>query len=65
MMTRKDYITAAQIVCSHVDGMRSRDLVSQSEVVLVRQHLTSAFEALFRADNPRFDAARFREACQK
>ena len=52
-MTRQDYEAAARIVQDYHD---SRDLPGWEAIV-------NAFERFFSADNPRFDARRFRRAC--
>jgi hypothetical protein len=53
MMTKKDYIRAAEIV---------RDVARQRahHVSTVRQ----AFVLFFQGDNPRFDQSRFVDACE-
>ena len=61
MMTRKDYLRAASIV---------RDLGRRGKVPTevaegARDLMRDAFVTFFRGDNPRFDADRFREACEK
>ena len=53
-MTRKHYQEAAAIIAAHtaaLDGAAHAALVN-------------AFGAFFAKDNPRFDRARFREACK-
>ena len=55
MMTKKDYIRAADIVRAHFEA-RPR--------VMPVEALTETFVAFFRGDNPRFDVDRFREACR-
>ncbi len=53
MMTRKTYIEAARIV-------RDTQLARGADHADTAR---AAFVALFRDDNPRFDASRFNEAC--
>ena len=54
MMTRKDYVRAAEIVR---EVQRNG---TKSQASAVRQ----AFSSFFRGDNPRFDADRFLAACE-
>ena len=66
MMTKKDYNQAAAIARSakpitDITGDR-KELVSAD---IVRNRVViDAFIQLFKGDNPRFDADRFRAACQ-
>ena len=50
MMSKKDYVRAAEIVFKAAQDGRG-------------EPLAAAFVEFFRGDNPRFDAARFRNAC--
>ncbi len=55
MMTRKDYIATAEIIKSYN--------LQLPEVLLER--LVNDFAEMFKADNPRFDANRFRVAAME
>lgn len=57
MMTKKDYIRAAEIIRERAQEYPAGHLVLKE--------LTTAFIVLFKDDNPRFDVFRFHEACQK
>ena len=56
-MTRKDYILAARIVRDMLDGRRP--LLAR----MTAQDVADVLVVVFERDNPRFDEARFREAC--
>ena len=56
MMTRKDYVATADILCSF------KDLIGDQ---FTYHDLVDEFAAMFEADNPRFDAQRFFDACTK
>lgn len=60
MMTKKEYERAAKIVGSHVKALGTSDRAD-----LIEQHMTEGFVAFFRGDNPKFDAERFRAACEE
>ena len=67
-MTRKDYVKAAAIVASHWQAARVATIAmhaSQLPLTDTALAIQEAFIALFRGDNPAFDAHRFREACRK
>lgn len=49
-MSRKHYIAAAEVIRAESFGES-------------RRRIAEAFAAMFAADNPRFDRARFMEAC--
>lgn len=55
MMTRKDYVTTAEILNSYGAEMRLE----------VLEDLVNDFIEMFAADNERFDSDRFWEACFK
>lgn len=55
-MTRKDYIKAADLIGYHGIDL---PLLRRAE----QEILYATFVRLFAADNPRFDADRFRAAC--
>ncbi len=57
MMTRKDYNKAAAIV--------RKTFSSVQDGGLTRQAMVYGFVLLFSEDNPRFDVARFKEACKE
>lgn len=52
MMTRKDYVEVAKIIAKHSQGDTCRLDVLKED-----------FAFMFAEDNPRFDMARFLEAC--
>lgn len=54
MMTRKDYISTANILFAVKHAM-SED---------VHAHLVQEFAEMFEQDNPRFDASRFARECR-
>jgi hypothetical protein len=56
MMTRKDYVKVAEILCSY------KDLIGDQ---FTYHDLVDEFAAMFEADNERFDAQRFFDACTK
>jgi hypothetical protein len=51
MSSRKDFLRAVGIIRAHDPELRTL--------------LIDAFTDFFRGDNPRFDAARFEQACRK
>ena len=53
MMTRKDYVATAKILNECIDYMHPAAFAT----------LVKKFEAMMIADNERFNAARFEEAC--
>jgi hypothetical protein len=55
MMTRKDYVATANILNNFKDEMHFTAF----------EDLVNEFSEFFEADNPRFDAIRFAEACSK
>lgn len=55
MMTRKDYVKTAKILNKFVDRIESTDF----------NDLVFEFSEWFASDNPRFDEARFEDACYK
>jgi hypothetical protein len=55
--TKKDFIRAVEIV-------KNAYWPKPSQEKEVSEHLINAFVAFFRAENPRFDVERFREACK-
>ena len=55
MMTRKDYVSTAEILNSFVDKIDSEDF----------NDLVFEFSEMFLADNPRFNEDKFNEACYK
>lgn len=61
-MTKKDYEAAARIVARHYILAKKQD--SALELLAVATAENSMVE-FFLQDNPRFDEARFREACKK
>jgi hypothetical protein len=56
MMTRKDYVAVSEILCSY------KDLIGDQ---FTYHDLVDEFAAMFEADNERFDAQRFFDACTK
>ena len=56
MMTRKDYVATAEILSSF------KDLIGDE---FTFADLVDEFGGMFQADNPRFDATKFFEACHK
>ena len=56
MMTRKDYVSTAQLLSDFKSSI-SNDVVFED--------LVEEFADLFSADNPRFDFEKFRIACNK
>jgi hypothetical protein len=56
MMTRKDYVKVAEILSSF------KDLIGDE---FTFHDLVDEFAAMFEADNERFDAQRFFDACTK
>ncbi len=56
MMTRKDYVKTADILNEFKEYIN--DNVTFSDLV-------DEFVSMFEADNPRFDATRFYDACNK
>jgi hypothetical protein len=58
MMTRKDYVAVARIIAeAETDTHEGRRNLDRLDVV-------NAFARLFAEDNARFDADRFRAACE-
>lgn len=55
MMTRKDYIKTAEIINMFKDEMNKETFES----------LVYEFSVFFSDDNPRFDDAKFWDACEK
>jgi len=55
MMTRKDYVATAEIIKTYN--------LQLPEIVL--EKLVNDFAEMFKSDNPRFDANRFRVACME
>ena len=55
MMTRKDYVSVADILSSF------KDLINDS---FTYQDLVDEFADMFEADNPNFKFQKFREACK-
>jgi hypothetical protein len=55
MMTRKDYVATAEIIKSYN--------LQLPEILL--EKLVNDFAEMFKADNPRFDANRFRVAAME
>lgn len=55
MMTRKDYVSTAEILNSYADEIRSE----------VFEDLVNDFCVMFAQDNERFDSDRFWEECFK
>lgn len=53
MMTRKDYVATAEII--HAYNLQLPEILLEN--------LVNDFAEMFKADNPRFDANRFRVAC--
>ena len=62
MMTKKDYIRAAEIV-RNVRVM-AYEFDSDADDVDPSAFVEDAFVTFFTHDNPRFDETRFREACK-
>jgi len=54
MMTRKDYVSTAEILFS----------IQYAVTPEIHSHLVEEFAIMFATDNPRFDAERFRNACR-
>jgi hypothetical protein len=55
MMTRKDYVSTAEIL------WQIRNAVTPE----IHSHLVNEFAEMFANDNPRFDQTRFENACRK
>lgn len=53
MMTRKDYVSTAEILRQYQDDIAP----------FVFADLVQEFSVMFANDNPRFDVARFEDAC--
>lgn len=53
MMTRKDYVSTSEILWS----------IRSAVTPEIHEHLVSEFSEMFAVDNPRFDQARFFDAC--
>lgn len=60
MNTRKDYIRASVIVRL----VRAEHAAYPTSPAYTANVVRDAFVKFFEADNPRFDAARFRAACE-
>jgi hypothetical protein len=60
MMSRKDYVRAAQLVADV-----RRECEKMKEPIPYATIQENAFVSFFLGDNPRFDADRFRAACRK
>jgi hypothetical protein len=56
MMTRKDYVSTAEILSA-----LARDQMSEADY----EDLVLEFADMFMADNPRFSSTKFEEACYK
>ena len=54
MMTRKDYVSTAEILFS----------IQYAVTPEIHSHLVDEFAKMFSTDNPRFDVVRFRNACK-
>lgn len=67
-MTKKDYIKAAELVVrefgAHTSLSNQLDAAGGPDGVEVRQAVVELLAEIFSADNPRFDADRFRSACR-
>lgn len=59
MMTRKDYVSTAQILADHRESLNSLGAEGES----IFQSLIADFVVMFEDDNPRFDGHRFDNAC--
>lgn len=68
MFTKKTFVKAASIAqrwhIAALDAKTSGDVEAEAGHGVVAYSVQEAFIALFRDDNPRFDADRFREACK-
>ena len=60
MMTKKDYVAIAKVISWHVADYATDDLQDTDHGL---GPLIDSLAALFAADNPRFDRARFLTAC--
>jgi len=60
MMTRKDYVATAEILNNYLVRNNSE---THPQLVAEFDELVEDFIKMFEADNPRFDAERFWEAC--
>ena len=56
-MTKKDYKAIAEVVQKYSIGS------GEGRTILLRGELINALSSVMKADNPRFDAERFRAAC--
>jgi hypothetical protein len=56
MMTRKDYVSTAEIL-----SVFAKDQMSEADF----EDLVLEFSDMFSADNPRFSTDKFQEACYK
>lgn len=54
MMTRKDYVSTAEILFS----------IKHAVTEEIHSHLIENFSEMFATDNPRFDRSRFEKACK-
>jgi hypothetical protein len=52
MMTRKDYVSTAEILFS----------IKHAVTPEIHSHLVNEFAKMFQVDNPRFDRSRFEQA---
>jgi len=57
-MTKKDYKAIAEVIERHAIGSEA-----EGESILHVGEFVKALSSVLRADNPRFDAERFRAAC--
>ena len=65
-MSKKNFEAAAKIVATHYGAARSEYAgkeVSSAELWRQAEAIREAFVAFFRAEDSRFDADRFRKAC--
>ena len=67
-MTRKDYVTLAQILAEAVDAIRTEDRGDwgHGDAEIEEEGFRRAVESLsgfLSTENPRFDEDRFRDAC--
>lgn len=68
-MTKKDYIRAAQLLQKkHKEVIDASNFLEaagmDSRLEAVVDKVVDIFVEFFQADNPRFDEARFRDACK-
>lgn len=62
-MTRKDYIKIARAIANTPDGYAWRLEEQKTAVSIALRGLTYQIADILAEDNPRFDRARFVEAC--